>query len=77
MVSESEFVMIRAFDKTLRHTVDADQRLVNSKNAALVRMQAAVRARDNEIAVLVAALAAERAKSAGMQRQIAAFISRQ
>lgn len=42
MISESEYVAIRAFDKTLGAAVDDAQRIINRKNAVIVQLEAEV-----------------------------------
>lgn len=81
MISDSEFVMIRAFDRTLRENSDEGQRIINAKNRQLVshsrrinEQAQRIAAQADRIAALEAALLAERAKSASMLAQVRGMI---
>lgn len=77
MITETEFVAIKCFDRTLRENTDYAQRIINRKNAQLS-------AHSTEIARLRSALAAETGTRRLAQlnasigaRRLAQFLARQ
>lgn len=81
MISDVEFVAIKAFDRTLRENTTAAEAIINRKNAQLVshsrrinEQAQRINAQADRIAALEAALLAERAKSTSMLAQVRGMI---
>lgn len=70
MITEAEFVAIKAFDRTLDRNIDSAERIIAGKNSVLGSLTRRIEAQDTVIAALQNALAAERAKNASLMRQI-------
>lgn len=75
MISDSEFIAIRAFDKTLHRAVDDAQGIINQKNAQLVAHGKRITAQAQRIASLEAALVAEQRKTAALAAQLQRFMA--
>lgn len=70
MITDAEFVMAKAFDKTLFDSVDHSQRIIDAKNWRVNSADACMVAQARQIEALTLALTAERAKNASLMRQV-------
>ncbi|MBU1336036.1 MAG: hypothetical protein KJ944_08570 [Alphaproteobacteria bacterium] len=51
MISDSEFIAIRAFDRTLFNSVDSAQRIINEKNGQLIALARQLQAAQRELEI--------------------------
>lgn len=75
MISDSEFVMIKGFDRTLAENTNKAQAIINRKNQLLVAADKTVTAQARRIAALEAALVAEQRKTQALAAQLQRFMS--
>lgn len=74
MITDSEFLLIRNYDRNLREHQDSAQRVVNSKNAQIINHSRIIVAQGSRIAALEAALSAERTKTQSLMQQLQRFM---
>lgn len=74
MITESEFVMIKGFDRTLRENAKAASSTISRKNTLLTAADRIVMAQGQRIAALEAALATEQRKTKALSGQLQRFI---
>lgn len=75
MITETEFVAIKAFDRTLFSSVDSAQRIINAKNGQLISHSRTIAVQAQRIANLEAALAGERKKTQALATQLQRFMA--
>ena len=75
MITDSEFVMIKGFDKTLARNTAHAQGIINAKNALLVNADKVVTAQRRRIAALEAALVDEQRKTKALASQLERFMA--